>query len=128
MKLRMEEEAMQKSNRTAAKTANPVSTSVVSKNQAERFLAKVPEENVFWCNGGCVIRDMEDLKDALAAMTDQTFAFHSNEVKKDFSNWVREVIGDEKLAKDLEKASNREQAARIAEERYTILKNVLKKP
>ncbi len=93
----------------------------ISKSQAEKFLAKVPEENAFWCNDGRVLRDMKDLKEALATMSDQTFAYHSNEIKKDFANWVRDVIGDYELARDLERASNREQAARIVEERYTYL-------
>ena len=56
-------------------------------------------------------------------MSDQTFAYHSNEIRKDFSHWVRDVIGDKKLAKDLEKASNREKAARIVEERYVFLRS-----
>jgi hypothetical protein len=64
---------------------------------------------------------MKDLKDALAAMSEQTFAYHSNDIKKDFSNWTRDILGDEKLAKDLEGASNRGQAAKIVAERLAYL-------
>ncbi len=93
----------------------------IEKTQIEKFLAKVPDEFAFWSHDGRVLRDMKDLKDGLANMSDQDFAYHSNDVKKDFSKWVRDIIGDEKLAYDLEMASSRELAARIVEERYTFL-------
>lgn len=93
----------------------------LTKNLARKFLAKVPEQNVFWCNDGSVLRDVQELRAALAMMSDQTFHHHSNDVKKDFSNWIRDVVGDVKLAQNLDAASNREQAARIVEERYSVL-------
>jgi len=37
-------------------------------------------------------------------MNEETFGYHSNETKSDFSNWVKDVIGDEKLAADLKRA------------------------
>jgi hypothetical protein len=97
----------------------------LSKDQIEKFLAKAPEEHVFWSTDGRILRDMKDLKDALTAMSEQTFVYHSNDVKKDFSKWTRDILGDEKLAKDLEAAANREEAARIAAERLAYLNNQL---
>ena len=91
------------------------------KEQAQKFLSKVPEEYVFLCQDGRVLRDMNELAEALSAMTDETFAYHSNVEKKDFSNWVRDIIGDEKLAKDLEKATNRALAAKQASSRVGFL-------
>ncbi len=105
----------------AAKSAKAARTPQFTSAEAIRFLSKVPEENIFWCNNGTVIRDMKELKDALAAMTDQTFAYHSNAIKKDFSNWLKYVIGDTQLATDLESATNREKALQIVEERYAYL-------
>ena len=77
------------------------------KEQAQKFLSKVSEEYIFLCQDGRVLWDMKELTEALTTMTDETFAYHSNAEKKDFSNWVRDIIGDEKLAKDLEKATSR---------------------
>jgi len=91
------------------------------KEQAQKFLSKVPEEYVFLCQDGRVLRDMNELAEALSAMTDETFAYHSNVEKKDFTNWVRDIIGDEKLAKDLEKATSRAQAAKQASSRVGFL-------
>ena len=44
-------------------------------------------------------------------MTDETYGYHWNTEKKDFSNWVRDVIGDVELAKDLEEATSRSLAS-----------------
>jgi len=103
------------------KTAKTGRTTRITKSQAQKFLAKVPEQNVFWCSDGSVFRDIKELRDALAVMSDQTFYYHSNEEKKDFSKWVRDVVGDEKLAENLEVAPDREQAAKIVEERCSLL-------
>lgn len=91
------------------------------KEEAKKFLASVPEEYVFRCNDGRILRNMQELKDAFNGMTDDTFTYHSNAEKKDFSNWVRDIIGDERLAKDLEKAANRAQAIRQVASRVSIL-------
>ncbi len=119
---------MPKTTKTTAKTAkSPARSTVVTRTKAEKSLAQAPEGRVFWSNDGRILKDMRDLMDALANMSDQNFAYHSNEIKKDFSNWVRDILEDEKLAEDLEKANNREQASRMVEERYIFLTGKLKK-
>jgi len=95
------------------------------KYDAQKFLTLVPEEYVFRCHDGRILKNMKELGEALAVMADETFAYHSNSEKKDFSNWVRDVIGDEKLAKDLENALDRNQAARIVTSRIDILTKAL---
>ena len=91
------------------------------KQEAQRFLARVPEEYVFYCQDGRILKDMKELGEALALMADETFAYHSSTEKKDFSNWLADVIGDKKLAKDLENVLDRNQAARIVTSRIAIL-------
>ncbi len=113
---------MAKTTKTTSKSVKTAPrTTGVTKSQAVKYLSKVPDNQAFWCNDGAVLRDVMELKDALANMSDQTFAYHSNEIKKDFSNWLRDIIGDEKLAKDLETAPNREQAVKMVEERCSLL-------
>ena len=91
------------------------------KEQADKVLAKVPEEYVFWCHDGTIFRDMKDLAESLAAMSDDVFAHHVNSEKNDFCKWVRDVIRDEKLANDLAVVTNRTQAAECVAARLTIL-------
>jgi len=110
---------MPKRVKSTTKSAKPESE--IARSQAEKYLARVPENQVFWCNNGSILNDVMELKDALANMTDQTFSYHSNEIKQDFSNWIRNVIGDNTLAKDLETAANREQALKMVEERCVSL-------
>ncbi len=77
---------------------------------------------MFWCQDGHVLRDINELGEALAGMSDETFVFHSNTEKNDFSNWVRDIIGDEKLTRDLLESQNRTQAAKKVAERVDFLK------
>jgi alpha-amylase len=94
------------------------------KKEAQQFLARVPDDCVFYCHDGRVLKNMNELGDALAAMSDETFAYHSNAEKKDFSKWISDVIGDKKLAKDLEQVSDRNLATRLVTTRIVTLKNL----
>ena len=111
---------MPKTDRFSNKYSKMVANAITPA-KAEKSLEKVPEDKAFWSNDGRIIRDMKDLMEALANMSDQNFAYHTNASKKDFSKWVREVLEDEKLATELEGASNREQAAKAVEERHKFL-------
>ena len=79
-------------------------------SRTEKLLAKVPEESIFRCHDGRTSKDMKELAEGLVSISDDTFAYHVNSEKNDFSKWVRDVIRDEKLASDLAKATNRTQA------------------
>lgn len=107
-----------KSSATATRTRGK---KVLDKEQAGKYMSRVPRENVFWCTDGAVLNDMMELRDALNIMSDQTFSFHSNEIKQDFAVWIREIIGDEELADELESASTRQEAARMVENRCSLL-------
>ena len=95
------------------------------KDEAKKFLADVPEEHVFRCCDGSVFKNLQELKDGLDSMTDESFACHSNAEKKDFSNWVRDVIGDEKLATNLQNAATRAQAAKQIASKISTMKKRL---
>ena len=91
------------------------------REEATKFLADVPEEYVFRCCDGGIFSNLQELKDGLESMTDESFACHSNEEKNDFSNWIRDVIGDEKLAGGLQKAVTRTEAAKQVDSRVATL-------
>ena len=94
------------------------------KQEALKFLARVPGEHVFYCRDERILKDMQELGEALAIMADETFAYHSNIERKDFSNWLADTIGDKKLAKDLENASDRNEAAVIVARRIAALRKI----
>ena len=78
----------------------------IMKQDALRLLGNVPEEYVFRCCDGRIFRTLQETREILESMTDETFAFHSNVERNDFSKWVKDIIKDEKLARDLGKSKN----------------------
>ena len=94
----------------------------IRKAAAHKLLADVPAENPFWSNDGRTLKNLPELETALKEMSDETFSYHLNEAKSDFANWVREVIGDDKLAADLRFGVSRLQAARMVADRIAYLK------
>ncbi|MBI2832636.1 MAG: hypothetical protein HYX79_10315 [Chloroflexi bacterium] len=92
------------------------------KEDPAKLLSDTPQEYVFWCNDGRILKNLNDLGQALAGMTDETFSFHSNVEKNDFANWVRDIIGDSKLTTALQRASeDRTQAAKAVAKRLAEL-------
>jgi hypothetical protein len=88
---------------------------------SKRYLADVPQEHVFWCCDGQILKNLKELRDAFAVMSEDTFAYHVHAAKNDFYNWVRDVIKDEVLASDLLKAANTTTGVRIVTERIAFL-------
>jgi hypothetical protein len=95
----------------------------VTKAVAQARLGDVAEDKRFWCSDGRVMRNLVELEVALRQMSDETFGYHSNEEKADFSNWVRDVIGDETLARQLQGSVSRLEAARNVAARIAWLKS-----
>jgi hypothetical protein len=97
----------------------------VTKQDAEKLLADVPEYRSFWCNDGRIFRNMRDLSAGLASMSVHTFAYHLNAEKNDFSNWLKDSVEDEQLAEDLEDPISRREAAKTVKERVLFLDALL---
>ena len=95
----------------------------ITKTIAENRLGDVPQGHQFWCQDGCVLKSLPELGSALKQMDEETFRHHSNESRNDFSNWVRDVIGDEKLGRDLLKSTTQAQAVKSVDDRIAWLKS-----
>jgi hypothetical protein len=95
------------------------------KQDAQRLLANVPGEYVFWFSDGRTLSNMSELAEALRMLPDEVYTYHVNHEKNDFSNWVKDIIKDEKLANDLRKATSKRQAATRVTERINTLKRSL---
>ncbi|MFA5309145.1 MAG: hypothetical protein WC370_06620 [Dehalococcoidales bacterium] len=88
------------------------------------ILGDVPVEKRFWCHDGRYLKNLEELQEALKQMTDDVFQYHANAEKTDFSNWVNDVIGDEKLSRDLLKCTCRTEATSAVAARVKYLKRI----
>jgi len=94
--------------------------------EARRLLSDVDSQKAFWLYGGKVLRNLNDLSDALKSMTEETFKYHVNKEKNDFANWINDVICDIDLAKDLRKLKTREVISKVVEKRVSDLKKAAK--
>jgi hypothetical protein len=94
----------------------------ITKAIAGQMLADVPQEKQFWCSDGRAFKNLAELAAGLKQISEETFRYHFNKTKNDFSKWVGDVIGDEQLAKDLLKSKSRAQATQAVADRITWLK------
>jgi hypothetical protein len=113
--------AARKAPGKAAKAAAPKKAPGKAAQSAGRKLTRVPLEYVFYCQDGSIYNDLEELAAGLAAMTDETFAYHCNNERQDFCNWVRDVIEDVELAEELAMAASRIEAADFVADRVLFL-------
>ena len=95
----------------------------ISKEEANRRLGDVPDDKQFWCHDGKVIKNLSGMEGAFNSMSDEVFHYHSREDRNDFSNWIKDVVGDEKLARDLSKAKSRIQASKAVAQRISFLRS-----
>jgi len=98
---------------------------MAKKNMARLWLENVPQDKVFWCRDGKVVRNMDELAAALRQMSEETFRYHATGQKNDFITWVRDVIGDMTLTNQLKKAASPATSARKVELRLAWLKQRL---
>lgn len=95
---------------------------MATKDEAAEYLCDVAPEQCFWINNGPILKNLNELTSALQNIDDSTYRYHANSEKNDFSKWVSEVIGDQKLANDLLSSKNKESAAKKINARLNSLK------
>lgn len=59
---------------------------------------KINPEHYFVLHGGRVIKDLNELVQALKTIDKKTFDYHVNDSKNDFANWIQYVFKSRKLA------------------------------
>jgi hypothetical protein len=97
----------------------------LTKTMAETRLGDVAAEKYFFCQDGQVFRNLRELEAALSDMSLGTYQHHVDESKNDFSNWVGQVIGDDKLSRDLLKSVGPVQAGKSVAARIAWLESKL---
>ena len=93
----------------------------IGKDEAKRRLGDVPDDKRFWCHDGKSIKNLKELSKALIDMSDETFHYHLAGGRNDFSKWIRDVVGDDRLAEDFTKAKSRIQASQVVRKTISFL-------
>ena len=73
----------------------------IKEEDKKRLLSPVTPENYFRVANGTIIKGLMDFDNSLENMGEETFRYHVNDYRNDFSTWIRDTIKDEKLANEL---------------------------
>ncbi|MCD5381893.1 MAG: hypothetical protein LR017_01100 [Candidatus Pacebacteria bacterium] len=90
-------------SRKAAKTA-PKSTARAGTQAGKRVLVCANGEHCFWTTDGQILASLTDLRDSLANMMDEVYAYHVTKEKNDFADWVESVLDDIELGAALRRS------------------------
>jgi len=93
--------------------------SEIHSTDAKKLLGQISPDYFFRLRSGGVIKNISELKKAAKRMDKETFSHHVNQHKNDFSNWIKEVFKDQKLANLIKNCKTREDL-------YNTLTNVFK--
>ncbi len=91
---------------------------------ARSILARVPMQSSFWLCTNQNLRSICDVSRALEKATDDVFRYHVNRDKNDFELWIRDVIKDKDLAREIARVKTRETLIRKISERVCALNTI----
>jgi hypothetical protein len=93
----------------------------MNKGKTTPLLLNCPEHKAFNATNGQVYRNYAELLDGLKRMDDPAFDHHTNKDGNHFTNWVRHVWSDDKLARDFEQNPTRMRMAQSVARRLKSL-------
>ncbi len=94
---------------------------------AKGILARVSLNVSFWLCTNENLRSLADLSAALQKADDEVFRYHVNRDKNDFEVWIREVIKDKDLAREIARVKTKETLVRKISERVEELQAIVKR-
>lgn len=98
---------------------------MTSKEEARNYLRNIQPEQCFWVNNGPILKNLEELANALPQIGDEAYSHHVSSEKNDFSRWINDVVGDKKLANDLLSSKSKKYASKKIRNRLNSLKKKL---
>lgn len=109
-------------NPSSKKRGRPRKTATATPKVAQQKLVEpkktIKPENYFFLKDGRALKDISELAKVLDSIGKDVFDFHVNDAKNDFSNWIRDIIGEKELAEAIRKIKDPKQTRTI------ILKHV----
>jgi|SRR3989339_1244354 len=95
--------------------------------EAKKILAKVPLDVSFWLCTNHYLRSLKELSSTLENISDDTFRYHVNRDKNDFEAWIRQIVKDKELSREISRIKTKETLVRKVSERVEELLDILKK-
>ena len=92
-----------------------------SASEAKRILSKVPDSVSFWLCTNQKLYSLRELAAELDQINDELFRYHVNRDKNDFENWIRDIIQDRELAREISRIKTKETLNRKIQERVEAL-------
>lgn len=94
---------------------------------AKGILSRVPFQVSFWLCTNENLRGLADVYEALQKATDDVFRYHVNRDKNDFEVWIRDVVKDKDLAREIARVKTRATLIRKIAERVEELRSLVKR-
>jgi len=79
-------------------------------------------DKYFWLSNGKPIKDLNELSEVLKTIPKEVFENHVTKDKNDFSNWIKDVLKSDSLAKEIKDAKTAEKMQKYVDEYLHPLK------
>jgi hypothetical protein len=116
IKKNTEQDNNAKSEITSIAPKKPNKISVKKHKSAVTTNNTVAPDKAFILNNGAKISSLEALKRKLAQIDKATFAYHVNDQRNDFANWVKQVFKNENLADLISQVKTKQELIKILED------------
>jgi len=93
----------------------------VKPSEAKQLLRAVSGTKSFWLCTNQEVRSLRGLSKVLSNLTLDVFRYHVNRDKNDFEVWIREVVQDRTLAREIARIKTKETLKRKITERVEQL-------
>jgi hypothetical protein len=81
-----------------------------SKKKSEKQTKHTPlnakPEHYFVLVTGVPLKNLKELANSLENMNDWVFNHHVNDARNDFSNWIKDILGEHELAEEIKMMKN----------------------
>ncbi|MBS1266959.1 MAG: hypothetical protein MAG795_00929 [Candidatus Woesearchaeota archaeon] len=95
--------------------------------RARKLIRVVGHKDCFWLCTNQNLRSLNTLSKALDKASEDVFRYHVNKYKNDFSDWVKEVIGDSDFAREISRIKTKDTLVRKIQEKVEESRALVKK-
>ena len=75
-------------------------------------LRTLPDDEAFWLCNNQTVHSLHELAEMLPELDDTTFRYHIQRDRNDFEDWIKNVIGDRELAREIARVKTKQTLAK----------------